>query len=100
MAIFGIKFSDFGSRKLRIDSQNNNINFKGDAVDTAKKALVENPMYAPPEQMNNENQNKENNTPKKENYTAYVNMNTITPIKEEKLPPKEPPVAKYALPEE
>lgn len=98
MAIFGIKFSDFGSRKLRFDSQN--INFKGDDTDTAKKTFVENPMYAPSEQMNAENRDKQNNAPKKENYTAYVNMNTITPIKEEQLPPKEPPVAKYALPEE
>ena len=94
MAIFGIKISNFGSGKLRFDSQNNNVSFKGDVTDTAKKTFVENPMYAPPEQMNTENK-----VPKQENYNAYVNMNTITPIKEETLPKEEPPVAKYAHPE-
>ena len=99
MAIFGINFGDLGSRKLRFDSQKNNINFNGLIKDTIpeksikKYAVSKQPLQIP----SNEKPIDDAPTIKygipSENFRPYVNIN----------PPKpspEPPIVKYGFPPE
>ena len=120
MTIFGINFNDFGSRKLRIDSQKNNANFNGIVEDTLKEMLLK--KYAIPDQRirNDENFDKYavpsqpaqimpqekpvDDAPTikygipSENFKPYVNINPPTPIKPVKPSGNEPPMIKYAVP--
>ena len=99
MAIFGINFNNFGSKKLRFDSQKKEeINFEGD------KKYPPLMKYAPPE-----NPDKKEITIKKEknlnpNYKIltpyFVVPISQKPKKTDKSEKKEPPLIKYGFPPE
>ena len=98
MAIFGINFNDFGSRKLRIDSQKDNVGFNS-ILD--KKMMVK---YAVPSQPNSKPDKKPaDDVPTikygipSENFLPYIH---IKPQKPTTTTTNEPPVVKYGYPPE
>ena len=87
MAIFGINFNDFGSRKLRIDSQKRNILF-GNNNDSAKKTELKTE-----EKEDQKVQNLIYSVPK--DYKPYIPVNPSKPPKTET---KDVPMLIYATP--
>lgn len=114
MAILGINFSDFGSRKLRTDSQRRGITFNGeknsdtfyikygipDPIVNDNKKLIK---YAVPSMQ--ENDDLFNDTPTikygipSDLFDSY-NMSCPSPksAKSSSKPNNEPPVVKYGYP--
>ena len=97
MAILGVSFGGFGSRKLRFDSQKNNLSFGGEIDNEMKR------RSAKPEQTDNNNE-KPDSEPNliysipKENYDPYININH--PKNDDNKTSPQPFVAKYSVPDE
>ena len=100
MAILGISFGDFGSRKLRFDSQKNNLSFGGSVDDEIKSRVTKCATHSVSEQTD-KNSEKPVSVPNliysipEGNFYPPVNINSP----DNKTTPQ-PFVAKYSVPDE
>ena len=101
MAIFGINFNDFGSRKLKIDSQKNGeVNFEG----RRKQQLLK---YAPPVNPDDDLDKKPvDDLPTvkygipSENFLPYIHIKPPIPTKTIDYDISHAPMVKYGYPPE
>ena len=99
MAIFSINFNDFGSRKLKIDSQKNNVGFNSilDTKKMVKYALPPQPNSKPDKKPTDDVPTIKYGIPS-ENFLPYIHIKPPIPTKTIDYDISHAPMVKYGYP--